>query len=225
MNITYVRIARVTGIVLALGLVAAGFTNTKQALASVPDPKADAAPSVDKQQVAVFAGGCFWGIQAVFEHMNGVIDATSGYAGGVAATAHYDMVSAGNTGHAESVRVRFNPNKVSYGQLLKVYFSVAHDPTQLNRQGPDSGTQYRSEIFYTSTDQQRVANAYIAQLQTARAFERPIVTQVERLKAFYPAENYHQDYARLHPYDPYIAYNDLPKVARLKQMYPQWYHD
>ena len=225
MNISYVRIARVTGIVLALGLVAAAFSNTKQALAPVPDPKADAAPSVDKQQVAVFAGGCFWGIQAVFEHMNGVIDATSGYAGGGAATAHYDMVSAGNTGHAESVRVRFNPNKVSYGQLLKVYFSVAHDPTQLNRQGPDSGTQYRSEIFYTSADQQRVANAYIAQLQDAHAFERPIVTKVERLKAFYPAENYHQDYARLHPYDPYIAYNDLPKVARLKQMYPQWYHE
>jgi peptide-methionine (S)-S-oxide reductase len=225
MRTAYLRLARVTGIVLALGLVAASFTHTRQPLSPIPDPAVDATRAAGKEQVAVFAGGCFWGIQAVFQHVKGVTDATSGYAGGVAATAHYDMVSAGNTGHAESVQVRFDPSKVSYGQLLKVYFAVAHDPTQLDRQGPDSGTQYRSEIFYTSADQQRVASAYIAQLQAAHAFERPIVTRLESLKAFYPAEAYHQDYARLHPYDPYIAYNDLPKVARLKQMYPQWYRE
>jgi peptide-methionine (S)-S-oxide reductase len=225
MNNTYIRIARVTGIVLALGLVAASFSHTKQPLSPVPDPAVDAAPGADKEQVAVFAGGCFWGIEAVFEHLKGVTDATSGYAGGAAATAHYDMVSAGNTGHAESVRVRFDPTKVSYGELLKVFFSVAHDPTQLNRQGPDSGTQYRSEIFYGNADQQRVASAYIAQLQAAHAFDRPIVTRLEPLQAFYPAEGYHQNFARLHPDHPYIAYNDLPKVAQLKQMYPQWYRE
>ena len=225
MNNTFVRVTRGAGIILALGLVAASFSNIRQPLAPLPDAKVDAAPSPSKEQVAVFAGGCFWGIEAVFEHLKGVTDATSGYAGGGAATAHYDMVSAGNTGHAESVQVRYDPSKVSYGALLKVYFSVAHDPTQLNRQGPDSGTQYRSEIFTTSADQQRVANAYIAQLQAAHAFEQPIVTRVAPLQTFYPAEGYHQNFARLNPNYPYIVYNDLPKVARLKQLYPQWYHD
>jgi len=226
MKTTFRRISRVVGILLLFGLVAAGFTNTKQPLAPVPDPSVDANPPSDrKEQIAVFAGGCFWGIEAVFEHVAGVTDATSGYAGGVSLTAHYDLVSAGNTGHAESVRVRYDPTKVSYGQLLKVFFSVAHDPTQLNRQGPDRGSQYRSEIFYANAEQQRIAAAYIAQLQTSHAFDRPIVTGLGRLKAFYPAEAYHQDFARRNPHDPYIVYNDMPKVARLKQLYPQWYHD
>ncbi len=221
-----VRVTRGVGIALALGLVAASFSHTRPPLAPVPDAHVDASPDRSgKEQVAVFAGGCFWGIEAVFEHLKGVTNATSGYAGGAAATAHYDMVSAGNTGHAESVQVRYDPSKVSYGQLLKVYFSVAHDPTQLNRQGPDSGTQYRSEIFYTSAEQQRVASAYIAQLQAAHAFEQPIVTRLAQLQTFYPAEGYHQDFARLNPNYPYIVYNDLPKVARLKQMYPQWYRE
>ena len=226
MKSSTLRLTRIASVLLAMGLVAASFANLKPAPGPIPDPKLDAsAERADKEQVAVFAGGCFWGIEAVFEHTKGVTDATSGYAGGVAATAHYDMVSAGNTGHAESVRVRYDPKQVSYGQLLKVFFSVAHDPTQLNRQGPDSGTQYRSEVFFRGDEQKRVASAYIAQLQAAHAFDRPIVTRLEHLNAFYPAEAYHQDYARLHPYDGYIAYNDLPKVARLKQMYPQWYRE
>ena len=226
MNSTTLRITRISGALLALGLIAASFSNLRQPAGPMPDALVDAAPDHSgKLQTAVFAGGCFWGIEAVFEHLHGVTYAASGYAGGAANTAHYDMVSAGNTGHAESVQVRYDPSKVSYGQLLKVYFSVAHDPTQLNHQGPDSGTQYRSEIFFSTAEQQRVASAYIAQLQTAHAFERPIVTKLEPLKAFYAAEGYHQNYARLHPDDSYIAYNDLPKVARLKQLYPQWYHD
>ena len=226
MNTSAVRVTKIVGILLALGLVAASFTGTHQALSPVPDPRLDAsAERGSKEQVAVFAGGCFWGIEAVFEHMKGVTDATSGYAGGDALTAHYDMVSAGNTGHAESVRVRYDPTQVSYGQLLKVFFSVAHDPTQLNRQSPDSGTQYRSEIFFRGDEQKRVASAYIAQLQASKAFDRPIVTKLEPLKAFYPAEGYHQNFARLNPGYPYIVYNDLPKVARLKQLYPQWYRE
>jgi len=226
MKSSTLRLTRIASVLLAMGLVAASFANLKPAPGPIPDPKLDAsAERADKEQVAVFAGGCFWGIEAVFEHTKGVTDATSGYAGGVAATAHYDMVSAGNTGHAESVRVRYDPKQVSYGQLLKVFFSVAHDPTQLNRQGPDSGTQYRSEVFFRGDEQKRVASAYIAQLQAANAFDRPIVTKLEPLKAFYPAEGYHQNFARLNPNYPYIVYNDAPKVARLKQLYPQWYRE
>lgn len=175
---------------------------------------------------AVFAGGCFWGIQTVFQHTRGVLDAVSGYAGGAKATAHYEMVSTGSTGHAESVQVTYDPRQVSYGQLLQVFFSVAHDPTTLNRQGPDSGTQYRSDIFYENASQRQMAQHYIAQLDAARVFARKIVTQLTALApplAFYPAEGYHQDYATLHPDSPYIATFDLPKVANLKTMLPQLY--
>jgi len=190
----------------------------------VPPPAMDASLAWAKgQQTAVFAGGCFWGIQAVFQHVKGVVKATSGYSGGEKKTAEYELVSTGETGHAESVQVVYDPSQVTYGQLLRVFFSVAHDPTQLNRQGPDSGTQYRSVIFYASDDQKRVADAYITQLNQAKVYSAPIVTQVVPLKAFYPAEAYHQDYATLHPDQPYIMYNDAPKVAHLKQELPDLY--
>ena len=172
---------------------------------------------------AVFAGGCFWGVEAVFENVKGVTDAVSGYSGGTLARPTYEQVSSGMTGHAESVRVTYDPSQVTYGQLLKVFFAVAHDPTQLNRQGPDTGTQYRSAIFYADADQQRVAQAYIEQLKQAKSFRRPIVTQVAPLKAFYAAEAYHQDYLVQHPDEPYIVINDMPKLAALKGELPQLY--
>jgi peptide-methionine (S)-S-oxide reductase len=175
------------------------------------------------QQTAVFAGGCFWGVDAVFKHVKGVSNVESGYAGGSAATAHYKQVSDGNTGHAESVRVRFDPSQVSYQQLLEVFFSVAHDPTQLNRQGPDYGTQYRSAIFYTSPEQHQIALEYIKQLTVARNFSDPIVTQVVPLEQFYPAEDYHQNYLALHPYQPYIVFNDMPKLEELRKKFPAYY--
>jgi peptide-methionine (S)-S-oxide reductase len=174
-------------------------------------------------QTAVFAGGCFWGVDAVFKHVKGVSMVESGYAGGSAATAHYEQVSDGNTGHAESVRVRFDPAQVSYQQLLEVFFSVAHDPTELNRQGPDYGTQYRSAIFYTSAEQQKIALEYIKQLTSARTFSRPIVTQVVPLEQFYPAEDHHQNYLALHPYQPYIIFNDMPKLEQLRKRFPAYY--
>jgi peptide-methionine (S)-S-oxide reductase len=192
--------------------------------ANIPTPALDAALATAKaQQTAVVSGGCFWGIQAVFQHVKGVISATSGYSGGAANTAEYELVSNGDTGHAESVKIIYDPSQITYGQLLRVFFSVAHDPTQLNRQGPDTGTQYRSSIFYASDEQKRIAEAYIAQLEKANVFPRPIVTQVVALKAFYPAEAYHQDYAARHPNDPYIVYNDAPKVANLRQEFPDLY--
>jgi peptide-methionine (S)-S-oxide reductase len=181
---------------------------------------ANAAPA---EQTAVFAGGCFWGVDAVFKHVKGVTNVESGYAGGNAATAHYEMVSEGNTGHAESVRVHFDPAKVSYQQLLQVYFSVAHDPTELNRQGPDTGTQYRSAIFYTSAEQQKVAQSTIQQLTAAHKFSAPIVTQVVPLNQFYPAEDYHQNYLALHPYQPYIVFNDKPKLDQLRRQFSGLY--
>jgi peptide-methionine (S)-S-oxide reductase len=171
----------------------------------------------------VLAGACFWGVQAVFQHVAGVACAVSGYAGGNPAMANYDAVCTGASGHAEAVEVTFDPAQVSLGQLLHVFFSVAHDPTQLNRQGPDRGTQYRSAVFTTSDDQRRVASAYVAQLDEAKAFPTPIVTRIEPLDVFFPAEPYHQDYATLHPDNPYIAYNDLPKVVGLRQMFPELY--
>jgi len=183
-------------------------------------PKLDAA-AADGLQTAVIAGGCFWGVQAVFQHVKGVLDATSGYAGGAADTAKYDLVSSGDTGHAESVRVTFDPAQVSFGQLLRVFFSVAHDPTELNRQGPDAGTQYRSALFFADPAQKRIADAYIAQLDRAKLFHGRIVTEVAPLKAFYPAEAYHQSYATRHPNDPYIVINDAPKVAHLRQLFPE----
>jgi peptide-methionine (S)-S-oxide reductase len=194
------------------------------AVVVLPDPVSDAPLAAkSSSQTAVFAGGCFWGIEAVFEHVKGVTQAVSGYSGGTAETADYQKVSSGRTAHAEVVQVTYDPSKVSYGQLLKVFFSVAHDPTQLNRQGPDTGPQYRSAIFTVDAAQQRAAQAYIAQLQAAKSFPRPIVTEVVALKAFYVAEPYHQDYVVHHPDQPYIIYNDLPKVAALKKQFPQLY--
>jgi len=195
-------------------------------------PRSEAAPQslaparVSKdQQIAVFSGGCFWGVQAVFQHVKGVTNAVSGYAGGDAATARYDRVSDGNTGHAESVQVTFDPSQVSYEQLLQVFFAVAHDPTQLNYQGPDHGPQYRSAIWYTNDQQKTSAQSYIAQLTKAKTWSRPIVTQVSALGTFYPAEVYHQNYATLHPNQPYILYNDAPKLTALKRQLPALYRE
>jgi peptide-methionine (S)-S-oxide reductase len=191
---------------------------------NIPSPAVDAAPATAKtQQSMVISGGCFWGIQAVFQHVKGVISATSGYSGGAANTAQYERVSDGDTGHAESVNIVYDASQITYGQLLRVFFSVAHDPTQLNRQGPDSGTQYRSSIFYANDEQKNIAEAYIAQLNQAKVFRHPIVTQVVPLKGFYPAEAYHQNYATLHPDNPYIVFNDAPKVANLRQQFPDLY--
>ena len=175
------------------------------------------------KQTAVFAGGCFWGVDAVFKHVKGVANVESGYAGGSAATANYEMVSTGATGHAEAVRVSFDPAQVSYRQLLEVFFSVAHDPTQLNRQGPDVGSQYRSAIFYTSAEQQEFAQSHIDRLTAARTFSSPIVTQVVPLQQFYPAEDYHQNYLALHPNQPYIVIHDLPKLSQLRKQFPALY--
>src|SRR5215469_15788868 len=186
----------------------------------VPPPTNDAAlASAPGQQAVVFAGGCFWGIQAVFQHVKGVMRATSGYSGGEAKTAEYERVSTGMTGHAESVMVVFDPSQVTYGQLLHVFFSVAHDPTQKDRQGPDEGSQYRSVVFYTNDEQQKLTKDYIGQLDEAHVFKHKIVTQVVPLKAFYPAEAYHQNYATRHPDQPYIRYNDAPKVENLKKQF------
>jgi peptide-methionine (S)-S-oxide reductase len=188
----------------------------------IPPPAVDVSPS-NGLQTAVIAGGCFWGVQGVFQHTAGVVNAVSGYAGGSKATADYSTVSTGSTGHAESVQIKYDPKKISYGKILQIFFSVAHDPTQLNRQGPDTGTQYRSAIFTTSDEQKKVADAYIAQLNAAKVYGNPIVTKVGRLEAFYPAEAYHQDYLTLHPNQPYIAYNDIPKVENLKKMFAENY--
>jgi peptide-methionine (S)-S-oxide reductase len=182
------------------------------------------APAVDVQgadgvQTAVLAGGCFWGVQGVFQHTAGVVNAVSGYAGGSKMTADYNLVSTGTTGHAESVQIKYDPKKISYGKILQIFFSVVHDPTQLNRQGPDSGTQYRSAIFTTSDEQKKVADAYIAQLNAAKVYRKPIVTKVGPLEGFYQAEAYHQDYLTLNPTAPYIAYNDIPKVENLKKLF------
>jgi len=198
--------------------------HASSAAVKLPNPAADEPLSKTKSsETVVLAGGCFWGIQAVFEHVKGVTSATAGYSGGSASTAQYETVSTGRTGHAESVKVVYDPSQVSFGQILKVFFSVAHDPTELNRQGPDEGTQYRSVIFFASEDQHRVARAYIDQLNGAKVFAEPIVTQVVALQAFYPAERYHQDYAEHHPNEPYIAINDLPKLDHLKQTLPELY--
>ncbi|MGE1176489.1 peptide-methionine (S)-S-oxide reductase MsrA [Pseudomonas sp. BW7P1] len=190
----------------------------------IPPPALDENTQAHSE-TAVFAGGCFWGVQGVFQHVKGVQKAVSGYAGGAANTAEYEQVSEGDTGHAESVQVTFDPTQVSYGSLLQIYFSVAHNPTELNRQGPDSGTQYRSALFPVNADQQRVAQAYIAQLDAAHAYSKPIVTRLETFNGFYPAEDYHQDFLTEHPTYPYIVINDLPKVAQLKQLFAERYQD
>lgn len=211
-------------------LLAAGGLGGAVALRSLPAFAGDAAvvlppPKDDTPagDVAVFAGGCFWGVQGVFQHVKGVTRAVSGYAGGDARSANYQSVGSGRTGHAESVRISFDPKQVSYAQLLQVYFSVAHDPTELNRQGPDSGTQYRSTVFAQNPEQARIARAYIAQLDRAGSFGRPLATTIESDKPFHPAESYHQDYLTLHPNQPYIAINDLPKVENLKRVFPGLY--
>jgi len=191
-----------------------------QNLPTVPPPTLGEPSAHAQTEVAVLAGGCFWGVQGVYQHVTGVIQAVSGYAGGSAATAEYEMVSSGTTGHAESVQITFDPEQIGYGQLLQIYFSVAHDPTQLNRQGPDFGTQYRSAIFPTSTEQARVAQAYIDQLEHAGVFKTPIVTRIEPDQTFYPAEDYHQDYLTRNPTSPYIMINDLPKIENLKRTQP-----
>ena len=192
--------------------------------APIPKPALDAQlASANSTETAVFAGGCFWGVQAVFEHIKGVTEATSGYSGGYLKSPTYETVSFGVTGHAESVQVIFDPSKVTYGQLLMAYFSVAHDPTQWNRQGPDTGSQYRSEIFYTSDQQKLIAESYIAQLTAAQIYKRPIATKLEKLEAFYPAEAYHQDYLKNNPNNSYIVINDLPKLANLQKAFPTLY--
>jgi peptide-methionine (S)-S-oxide reductase len=213
-----------------LATIAAGITIAWQPLLqAAEEPTVIAPPIIDAPkaagalQTAVLSGGCFWGVQGVFEHVRGVRKVVSGYAGGDAATAQYEKVSSGTTGHAESVQITFDPAEVSYGELLQIFFSVAHDPTQLNRQGPDSGTQYRSEIFYNNESQKSVAEAYIAQLNTSRVFHRAIATHVDPLKGFYPAEDYHQDFLIHNPTYPYIVFNDLPKIENLKRVFPGKY--
>jgi peptide-methionine (S)-S-oxide reductase len=209
---------------LAVVAVTVACTAGNAAGVAIPGPTVDAAKAAKSgEQNAVVAGGCFWGIQAVFQHVKGVKNATSGYSGGEARTAQYEIVSAGETGHAESVKITYDPAQITYGELLQVFFSVAHDPTQLNRQGPDDGTQYRSVVFYANDEQKKIAEAYIAQLDKAKVFSGSIVTQVVPLKEFYPAEAYHQNYATLHPDQPYIVYNDAPKVAHLRQEFPELY--
>ena len=212
-----------------LGLAAAGVIGQCSAFSLgtgdavvIPPPALDPTTQA-RSETAVFAGGCFWGVQGVFQHVKGVKKAESGYAGGSADTARYERVSDGDTGHAEAVEVTFDPTQVSYGTLLQIYFSVAHNPTELNRQGPDTGTQYRSAIFAQNAEQQKVAQAYIAQLDAAKAFDKPIVTQIEMGKPFYPAESYHQDFLTENPAYPYIVINDLPKVAQLKKLFPDQY--
>jgi peptide-methionine (S)-S-oxide reductase len=208
-----------------LGALWLGPARAAEPATVIPAASVDAAATGDGLQTVVLAGGCFWGVQAVFQHTKGVTRAVSGYAGGAKDTAVYETVSGGRTGHAESVEVKFDPRQISYGKILQIYFSVAHDPTQLNRQGPDTGTQYRSAVFYSNAEQQKVTEAYVDQLNKAGVFKHPIVTQIAPLAAFYPAEAYHQDYATLHPYQPYIAYNDLPKVENLKRLFADLYRE
>jgi peptide-methionine (S)-S-oxide reductase len=207
---------------LAIAAFAVAPSRAAEDAVVIPPPAADVPPT-EGLQTAVIAGGCFWGVQGVFQHTAGVSSAVSGYAGGSKTTATYEQVSTGSTGHAESVQIKYDPKKISYGKILQIFFSVAHDPTQLNRQGPDSGTQYRSAIFTTSDEQKKVADAYIAQLNAAKVYAKPIVTKVGALDGFFPAEAYHQDYLTLHPNQPYIAYNDLPKVENLKKIFAENY--
>ncbi|CAB3912190.1 Peptide methionine sulfoxide reductase MsrA [Achromobacter insuavis] len=216
--------ARQAALAAAGALFALGTASAAETAFIIPPPALDAAVGAS-QEKAVIAGGCFWGVQAVFQHVKGVTSAVSGYAGGQASTADYDTVSGGRSGHAESVEITYDPRQVSYGQLLQIYFSVAHDPTQLNRQGPDSGTQYRSTVFPANDDQRKVAEAYIAQLNKSGVYPKALATTVEPLKGFYPAEGYHQDYLVRHPYSMYIMVNDAPKVENLAKTFPATYRD
>jgi peptide-methionine (S)-S-oxide reductase len=217
-------LALIVGLIAWTAVRALGSRSPETPKLPFPPPTADAPLATNKsQQTAVFAGGCFWGVQAVFEHLKGVSSATSGYAGGNVKSPSYESVSMGVTGHAESVSVTYDPSQISYGQLLMIFFSVAHDPTQWNRQGPDTGSQYRSLILYSNEEQKRIAQSYIAQLDAAKVYSRPIVTKVEPFQAFYPAENYNQDYLKHNPDNPYIVYNDLPKLENLKKNFPTFY--
>jgi len=220
-------LSRLTTYAAAIGLLAISAIKIAPSLAAedaviIPPPVVDV-QNANGIQTAVLAGGCFWGVQGVFQHTAGVVNAVSGYSGGSKMTADYHMVSTGTTGHAESVQVKFDPKKISYGKILQIFFSVVHDPTQLNRQGPDTGTQYRSAIFTTSDEQKKVAETYIAQLNAAKVYSKPIVTKVSPLEGFFAAEAYHQDYLTLHPTQSYIAYNDIPKVENLKKIFAENY--
>jgi peptide-methionine (S)-S-oxide reductase len=205
------------------GLAIGNFPAAADSARVVPTPMVDAPPGQATSAVVVLAGGCFWGVQGVFQHVKGVTNAVSGYAGGDRKSAEYETVSSGRTGHAESVQVTYDPRQISYGRILQIFFSVVHDPTELNRQGPDTGTQYRSAIFPVNAEQADVAKAYIAQLDQAHSFKKPIVTRIEADRAFYPAENYHQDFLTRNPRNPYIAINDLPKIEDLKRLLPELY--
>jgi peptide-methionine (S)-S-oxide reductase len=220
---------RARGILSVIGLLVAGVLAwprpalVAEAAVVVPPPAVDEPASGARSETAVLAGGCFWGVQGVFQHVRGVTRAVSGYSGGTRDTAQYETVSRGHTGHAESVEITYDPSQISYGRLLQIYFSVVHDPTELNRQGPDTGTQYRSVIFAANGTQEHVAQAYIEQLGKARVFKAPIVTKVDKLQAFYPAEDYHQNFLVRNPYYPYIAINDMPKVEYLKRLFSDLY--
>lgn len=224
---TISSLRRPTGTLLPMLLGALSLTWQLQSCAaeavSIPPPAMDNPRTAGPPQTAVLSGGCFWGVQGVYEHVRGVQKVIAGYAGGSQATAHYDMVSTGTTGHAESVQITFDPAQISYGEILRIFFSVVHDPTQLDRQGPDTGSQYRSDIKYVNDTQKRIALAYVSQLNSAHVYARPIVTRVDELKGFYAAESYHQDYMTHNPSSPYIAINDLPKVRSLQRAFPDYY--
>jgi peptide-methionine (S)-S-oxide reductase len=217
------KIRLLPGGLVALAALALVWPSSAETAHEIPPPVADEATGDATSRTIVLAGGCFWGVQGVFQHVEGVTSAVSGYAGGEKTTAHYEMVGSGRTGHAESVKVTYDPRKVSLGRLLQVYFSVAHDPTELNRQGPDVGPQYRSTIFAADDAQAKVAQAYVDQLDSTRLFGRKIVTTIERGRTFFPAEDYHQDYLTLHPNQPYIVFNDRPKIENLKRLFPALY--
>ncbi|HKM66135.1 MAG TPA: peptide-methionine (S)-S-oxide reductase MsrA, partial [Candidatus Acidoferrum sp.] len=220
-RIATIAVAGVLAVLFGASGAIAARTNTTFPMPAVDEPVATAR----SQEVAVLSGGCFWGMQAVYQHTRGVVSATSGYSGGEAETAHYELVGRGDTGHAESVKVVFDPSQITYGQVLMIFFSVAHNPTELNKQGPDWGPQYRSAVFYSSEEQKRIAQAYVAQLDAAKVYPQKIVTQVVPFKAFYPAESYHQNYLKHHMDSPYIQINDLPKIAELKKQFPQLYRE
>jgi peptide-methionine (S)-S-oxide reductase len=221
----WVRVLVVITVSVGLCIGASAVALGAEMAVDIPGPTVDNPKVTGPVQTAVVAGGCFWGVQGVYQHVRGVRKVLSGYAGGTKATAEYEAVSRGGTGHAESVEIVFDPKEVSYGEILQIYFSVVHDPTQLNRQGPDTGTQYRSSIFYADESQRNIAQAYIAQLDKTKAFGRPIVTRVDPLKGFYPAEDYHQDFLINNPHYPYIAINDLPKIGNLKKVFPARYRE
>jgi peptide-methionine (S)-S-oxide reductase len=225
MSANKLLLASVTALALVAGIGWISATRGAEPPVVVPPPALDNLRKDGALQTAVVAGGCFWGMQGVFEHVRGVHEVLAGYAGGARPTAQYEEVSTGRTGHAESVQITFDPREVTYGELLRIYFSVAHDPTQLDRQGPDSGSQYRSAVFYADATQQRIAENYIAQLNQSKSFAAPVVTRVDALKGFYPAEGYHQDFYLKNPQYPYIVINDLPKIRNLKVLFPQYYRD